>query len=174
MYGEEIKEILKNNEKPTGLIEINFSEDESIAKEEFDSLILIGNRETQEKYCNYNYDIIKSGYGYCEIYIDDLNNESVIKEIIKNSEFKLKIYVNSNLQTDIYGYKVDSCEEAIKSINKQGARFASVIFSDNPNCQKIFLKRCKAQHIFVNADPNIAEDANICLENLYYNKIGMV
>ena len=145
-----------------------------MANEELDSIIIIGNKEIQEKYSHCCEDCIKSGYGYCEIYIDDLKNEQFIKEIIKESKYVLKIYINNNLKTDIKGCYVDGCENAIKQINKQGSRFASVIFSDNINCQKIFLKRCKAKYVFVNADPNIAESSNIQIEDLYYDKIGMV
>lgn len=169
-----IKKILERNNKPDSLIEINFSENYELAKEDLDGLIIIGNKEIQDKYGNCNEDSIKSGYGYCEIYIDDLNNEAFIKDIIKNSEFELKIFINSDLQTDIKGCPVEGCENAIEQINKQGAKFASVIFSDNTNCQKIFLKRCKAKHVFVNADPNIAENSNIQIEDLYYDKIGMI
>lgn len=169
-----IKEILEKNDKPKGLIDIIFSENNELEYGELDSLVLVGNKKIQEKYSKYNDDIIKSGYGYCEIYIDDLNNEQFIKEVIKKSEFKLKIYINKDLQTDIDGEKVNGCENAIECINKDGARFTSVIFSDNANCQKIFLKRCKSGHVFINADPNIAEDSNISIEDFYYNKIGMV
>ena len=169
-----VKKILEKNEKLGGLIEINFSENNDLVNEDLDSLIIIGNRETQDKYSSFNYDVIKSGYGYCEIYIDDLNNEEFIKEVIKSSDFKLQIFINSQIQTDIKGHRVKNCEDAINHINKQGANFASVIFSDNTFSQKIFLKRCKAKHVFVNSDPNIAEDSNIQIEDFYYNKIGMV
>ena len=169
-----INEILEKNNKPKGLIEINFTEKNNLICEELDGLIIIGDKELQLEYnSNYN-DIIRSGYGYCEIYIDDLNNEAYIKEIIKNSEFNLKVYINSNLQTEIKGKKVKGLEEAIEYINKQGSRFASTIFSDNTSCQKVFLKRCKSKHIFINADPNIAEDSDLQIEDFYYNKIGMV
>ena len=169
-----VKDILKNNNKPSNLIDINFSENDNIVNEDLDSLIVIGDRETQEKYISCNNDIIKSGYGYCEIYIDDLNNENIIKEIIKNSEFKIDIYINSILQTDIQGHKVNGLLDAIDYINKKGSGFASTIFSDNNNCQKVFLKRCKSKHVFINADPNIAEESNINIENFCYNKVGMV
>lgn len=169
-----IKDILKNNNKPFNLIDINFSENDSIVNEDLDSLIVIGDRETQEKYVSCNNDIIKSGYGYCEIYIDDLNNENIIKEIIKNSEFKIDIYINRILQTDIQGHKVNGLLDAIDYINKKGSGFASTIFSDNNNCQKVFLKRCKSKHVFINTDPNIAEESNINIENFCYNKVGMV
>ena len=169
-----IKDILKINNKPDSLIEIIFSENDELAKEDLDTLIIIGNREIQDKYDNYNNEVIKSGYGYCEIYIDDLSNEEFIKEIIRKSEYQLKIYINSKLLTDIQGYRVEDCEDAITKINKQGSNFTSVIFSEKTNCQRIFLKRCKARHVFVNADPNIAEDSNIQIEDLYYEKIGMV
>ena len=169
-----IKEILKNNNKPSELIEINFSENDSLANEDLDSLIIIGNRTTQEKYNNFNNDIIKSGYGYAEIYIDDLNNESIIKDIIKNSKFNLEIYINNNLQTDIQGHKVNGIQEAIEYINKHGSGFASTFFSDNSEYQKVFMKRCKSKYIFINADPNIAEDPHINIDNFYFNKVGMV
>lgn len=169
-----IKDILKNNNKLFNLIDINFSENDSIVNEDLDSLIVIGDRETQEKYVSCNNDIIKSGYGYCEIYIDDLNNENIIKEIIKNSEFKIDIYINRILQTDIQGHKVNGLLDAIDYINKKGSGFASTIFSDNNNCQKVFLTRCKSKHVFINADPNIAEESNINIENFCYNKVGMV
>ena len=144
-----VKDILKNNEMPTHLIEINFSENDSLANEELDALVIVGNREMQDKYINFNYDIVKSGYGYGEIYIDDLNNIDFIKEVINNSEFKLDIYINSILQTNIQGYRVNGILDAIQSINKHGSRFVSSIFSDNNENQNIFLKRCKSPYVFI-------------------------
>lgn len=169
-----IKEILYRNNKPSQLIEINFSENDSLSKESLDSLIVVGNRECQNKHRISNNDTINSGYGYCEIYIDDLNNVNIIKEIIKNSEYKLDIYIKNSLQTDIQGLRVDGLMNALNYINKYGAGFATSIFSDNPTSQKIFLKRSKSKYVFVNADPNIAEDSNINIQNFYNNKIGMV
>lgn len=169
-----VKDILKNNGNPTNLIEINFSENDSLVGEDLDSLIIVGNRETQDKYFDSNYDIIRSGYGYAEIYIDDLNNEDIVKEIINNSEFELEIYINDNLQTDIQGYRVNGVLDAIDYINKHGSRYASSIFSDNHDNQNVFLKKCKSSYIFINADPNIAENSNINIENFYYNKVGMI
>jgi len=169
-----VKEILERNNKPGGLVEINFSETEELAGEDLDQIIVIGDREKQFRINALNLNTIKSGYGYAEIYIDDLENEKFIKEILEKVDYNIKIYINEELDSNILGTKVANFESAIKHINSEGAGYATAIFTKDAEKQKIFMKRVKSKYLFVNASPTIARELDIYIEDLYYKKIGMV
>ena len=169
-----IKEILEKNNKPEGLVEINFSENEELANEELDQVIVIGDREKQLRVNALNINTIKSGYGYGEIYIDDLENESFINKILTEVDYNIKVYIKEGLETNIQGKRVAGGVEAIAHINSEGARYAATIFSNDVQMQKIFMKRVKNKYTFVNASPTIARELDIYIEDLYYRKIGMV
>lgn len=169
-----IKEILENNNKPSGLVEINFSENDELANEDFDQVIVIGNKARQVKINAFNLNTIKSGYGHNEIYIDDLENESFINEILSKVDNELRIYVKEGLNTSIKGIPVAGFEDAIKHINTEGAGYASAIFTNNSENQRAFMKRVRSKYAFINASPTIARELDIDIEDLYYKKLGMV
>ncbi len=169
-----VQEILVKNNKPEGLVEINFSETDELAEEELDKLIVIGDIEKQKKLYSLNMNTLKSGYGYNEIYIDDLENESFIKEMVVKVDGNIKFFIKSDLKTTIEGVKVRDCNEAIMRINNEGAGYAASIFSNDAETQRNFMKRLKNKYVFINASPTIARDLDIEMEDFYYKKIGMV
>ena len=153
-----IKEILEKNNKPEGLVEINFSETEELANEELDQVIVIGDREKQLRVNALNINTIKSGYGHGEIYIEDLENESFINKILTEVDYNIKVYIKEGLETKIKGTRVSGCEDAIVHINSEGAGYAAAIFTSDVEMQKIFMKRVKDKYTFVNASPTIARE----------------
>ena len=169
-----IKEILEKNNKPSGLVEINFSENEELANEDLDQIIVIGDRAKQTRVNALNLNTLKSGYGYCEIYVDDLENEKFIRELLSKVDYNVQLYVKENLATDLPGTRVANFEAAINRINKEGAGYAAAIFSIDAETQRAFMRRVKCKYSFVNASPSIARELDIYLEDMYYKKIGMV
>lgn len=169
-----IKEILEKNNKPSGLVEINFSENEDLANEDLDQIIVIGDRAKQTRINALNLNVIKSGYGHGEIYVDDLENEKFIRELLSKVDYDIKVYVKENLATDIPGTRVANFEEAINRINAEGAGYAAAIFANDAETQRAFMKRVRCKFSFVNASPSIARELDIYIADMYYKKVGMV
>jgi len=169
-----VKEILQKNGKSQELVEINFSENEEIANEDLDQLIIIGDREKQVRLSSLNFNTIKSGYGYAEIYLDELEYQDFVSDILTKTDYEIKIYIKDTLDAKISGIRVKDCQDAINHINHGGSGYAAAIFSKDSEVQRMFMKRIKNKYIFVNASPTIARELDVKIEDMYNIKIGMV
>lgn len=170
-----IKDILKLNNKPTNLVEINLCDDDSLIMEELDLAIVVGSKERRETIkkvskCR----VLESGYGYGEIYIEDDMNKEFIMEILEKEDTKLTLYLKSNIEIGIEGIRVQDVEEAIGYINKSGAEYSSSIFTNDEIAAKNFIRKIKGKYGLVNASPTLPRELDIDIEDLFYNKICIV
>jgi len=169
-----IKDILRKNNKPENLININLSDNDNLLLEDLDVVVVIGSREKRIGFKQVtSHPVIESGYGYNEIYIEnDTYKEFILK--ILSEDVNIKFYVKEGIDLGIEAIEVRDIDEAISIINRNGANYSVAIFTDDENNAKNFITKVHSKYAFVNASSTLASDLDIGLENLYYNKICVV
>ena len=141
-------------------------------------IIVVGNKDLQNKVlAKSNVEVITSGYGNFDIYIEEILDFNLIKEIIKIKDIELNIYVNKNIDEEeieklgIDDYtEVENIDECIRDININSAGYSSSIFTKNPENANKFLKLVKSKNVFVNASPTAERAFDIKENDLFYTK----
>lgn len=170
-----VKDILKINNKPTNLVEINLCDDDSLVMEDLDLAIVVGNKERRENIkklskCR----VLESGYGYGEIYIEDDTNKDFIMKIFEKEDVKLTLYLKNDIDIGIDGIRVGDVDDAIKYINQNGSKYSSAIFTNDEAIAKAFIRKINVKYGLVNASPTLPRDLDIKVTDLCYNKICVV
>ena len=152
LYTDQIEELLSNNI--------------SIGK-----AIVIGNKSYQNKIRLISkVNTIYLGYNAFDIYIEDNNNASFIKEILRRSD-NIDVYVKSGIKFKLDdAIEVEDIDEAIAMINFNTSGYSSSIFtSDGQNASK-FLKDIKTTTVTVNGSPLIGAMLNIDINEFFIIK----
>ena len=167
-YDEEIVQVINSNDYSE-----MYNHNNIIKK-----LIVVGNKDLQNKVlAKSNVEVITSGYGNFDIYIEEILDFNLIKEIIKIKDIELNIYVNKyinaeeieKLEIDDYT-EVENIDECIRDININSAGYSSSIFTKNPENANKFLKLVKSKNVFVNASPTAERTFDIKENDLFYTK----
>ena len=167
-YDEEIVQILNSEDH----LEM-YNHNNLLAK-----IIVIGSKDLQNKViATSNIEVITSGYGFFDIYIEDLIDLEFIKKMIKQKDIGFNIYINKNIslekieEMNITEYtEIDNIEECIRDMNINSAGYSSSIFTKNPVNANEFLKLVKSKYVFVNASPTLERTLDISENNLLYVK----
>ena len=141
-------------------------------------IMVIGNKELQiEVASKAKIDVVKSGYNCFDMYIENVMDAELIKEILKVSDIELNIYVNSTISEEniadlgIDDYtEVESIDECIRDININSAGYSSSIFTNNGENANKFLKLVKSKNVFVNASPTVERALDIKDKDLLFVK----
>lgn len=136
-----------------------------------DLVLCIGPKELQNNIISISKNkTILSGYTYSEIYIDSLEHQSFIQNIITENK-NITIYAKEslNIETDNFISVLDE-DEAISLINLNGSGFASSIFTNNNEIASKFLNEVKSNQVTVNTSPTIEQVLDIKLNDLYKEK----
>lgn len=152
LYTDQIEELLSNNI--------------SIGK-----AIVIGNKSYQNKIRLISkVNTIYLGYNAFDIYIEDNNNASFIKEILRRSD-NIDVYVKSGIKFKLDdAIEVEDIDESIAMINFNTSGYSSSIFtSDGQNASK-FLKDIKTTTVTVNGSPLIGAMLNIDINEFFIIK----
>lgn len=89
------------------------------------------------------------GIDQYDIYIEDINNISILKTLSKVD--CCDIYVKSGLKVSFDDYiEVKDVEEAVGQINFNTAGHSSIILTDSKSSASYFVKNVKADNVFVN------------------------
>ena len=89
------------------------------------------------------------GIDQYDIYIEDINNISILKTLSKID--CCDIYVKSGLKVSFDDYiEVKDVEEAVGQINFNSAGHSSIILTDSKSSASYFVKNVKADNVFVN------------------------
>ncbi len=167
-YDEEIVQVINSNDYSE-----MYNHNNIIKK-----IIVVGNKDLQNKVlAKSNVEVITSGYGNFDIYIEEILDFNLIKEIIKIKDIELNIYVNKyinaeeieKLEIDDYT-EVENIDECIRDININSAGYSSSIFTKNPENANKFLKLVKSKNVFVNASPTAERTFDIKENDLFYTK----
>ena len=167
-YDEEIVQIINSED----YLEM-YNHNNILAK-----IIVIGSKDLQNKViATSNIEVITSGYGFFDIYIEDLIDLEFIKKMIKQKDIGFNIYINKNIslekieEMNITEYtEIDNIEECIRDMNINSAGYSSSIFTKNPVNANEFLKLVKSKYVFVNASPTLERTLDISENNLLYVK----
>ena len=162
-YDEEIVQVINSNDYSE-----MYNHNNIIKK-----IIVVGNKVLAKS----NVEVITSGYGNFDIYIEEILDFNLIKEIIKIKDIELNIYVNKyinaeeieKLEIDDYT-EVENIDECIRDININSAGYSSSIFTKNPENANKFLKLVKSKNVFVNASPTAERTFDIKENDLFYTK----
>ena len=141
-------------------------------------IIVIGNKNLQNKVmAKSNIEVITSGYGFFDIYIEDLIDIKIIQKILNQKGLEFNIYLSSEIPLDkikkmnITDYtEIDNVEECIRDININSAGYSSSIFTKNSDNANKFLKLIKSKYVFVNASPTLERTLDIDENDLLYVK----
>jgi gamma-glutamyl phosphate reductase len=170
-----VKEILRKNNKPENLVEINLSDNDNLLKEDLDLIIVVGSSGKRLGFSKLvGCKLLASGYGNSEIYVEDSTNKDFIKEILEKEDTKVDLYLKEGIDIGVEGIKVKDMYQAIKLINKNGAGYSSAIFTNDEDNAKKYTRKVKSKYVFVNASPTLARKFDIDIERLFYNKICIV
>ena len=155
-----IKEVLKQNDLDENFVNLFITEDvEKVLEEEYanvDLNIVIGSCDEQRRViCGSKVPVLASGYLSYDLYIDDFVDKEFLVKII-NMGLDINVYLNEKLKVMLPGaIVVAGLEEAIATINYNGSRYSSTIFTeDNLNAAR-FINKVKSKIVTVNTSPNI-------------------
>lgn len=166
---------------PTDLIQIINSENynemykhNNILKKIF----VVGNKNLQDKVISLSkISTITSGYNCFDIYIEEIMDEKLIKNIIEMEDIELNIYINSSISKEkveelgnIQYTEVENVQECIRDININSARYSSSIFTSNGQNANEFLKLVKSKNVFINASPTLERKLDFDMKDFTYNK----
>ena len=170
-----VKQILRNNNKPDNLVNINLSDNDNLLLEDIDLAIVVGSKEKIRGFKQIsNCKILESGYGYNEIYVEDDTNKEFILKILEKEDIKVTLYIKEGLELGIKGTPVKDVYEAIEIINKNGAGYATAIFTNDENNAKEYIKKVNCKYAFSNASSTLARELDISIEDLFYKKVCIV
>lgn len=114
--------------------------------------------------------VIYSGCGNYEIYIEDVLDENVLKEIVSNVNIRVYSKVGIGL-----GQEVSGLEEAIVKIQEYGSLYSAGIITESVENSQEFISKVKARNVFVNASPFLIDDElDIEPKDLMYKKSILV
>lgn len=114
--------------------------------------------------------VIYSGCGNYEIYIEDVLDENVLKEIVSNVNIRVYSKVGIGL-----GQEVSGLEEAIVKIQEYGSLYSAGIITESLENSQEFISKVKARNVFVNASPFLIDDElDIEPKDLMYKKSILV
>ena len=141
-------------------------------------IIVIGNKDLQNSVLSKsNMEVIKSGYGSFDLYIEDIMDIDLIKKIINEENIELNIYINKNIEPnqienlEIDDYtEIENIEECIRDVNINSAGYSSSIFTKNPENANKFLKLVRSKNVFVNASPTAERTLDIVENDILYTK----
>lgn len=144
-------------------------------------LIIIGNKDLQNKVISKaKVEVVKSGYGCGDIYIENILDFQLIKKIISINEFEFNIYINKNIEQNkikelgIENYtEIENIDECIRDININSAGFSSSIFTNSSESANKFLRLVRSKNVFVNASPALEGSLDIEEKDLLYKKQTM-
>ena len=141
-------------------------------------IIVIGNKNLQDKVMSQaKVDVLASGYGNYDLYIEDILDINLIKKIldIKNANFN--VYLHKNIAKEITEKinvedytEIENVEECIRDININSARYGSSIFTTNGENANKFLKIVKSKNVFANASPSLEAMLDISEDDMLYVK----
>ena len=137
--------------------------------------IVIGDNELQQKVKKKSQiETIYKGFGEYDIYIEDITNIELIKEILQQ-DINLNIYVNDSVVAHFDDcFYVGDIDEAIGQINVSTCGNSSSIFTEEGEHASRFLREIKTENVSVNSGPIIQKyvelDINLLLTNkkMYY------
>ena len=131
---------------------------------EFDSLLsnsvsinrvfVIGDRGFQHKVkIASDIDVITFGINHYDVYIENIDDVSLIEKLLKLDYCDIYVKTGSDLQFDDF-IEVQDIDEAICQINFNTAGSSSVIFTDSDYSASYFVNNVKTNNIYVNMLPN--------------------
>lgn len=170
-YDEEIVQIINSED----YLEM-YKHDNILVK-----IIVVGSRELQNKVISKsNIKVITSGYGFFDIYLEDLIDLEFTKKVLEQKDVNFNIYVFHDIplekieKLNITEYtEIDNVEECIRDININSAGYSSSIFTKNPESANKFLKLVKSKNVFANASPTLERKLDITENDLLYIKLIM-
>ena len=115
-----------------------------------DRVLAIGDLEFQNRVKETSsVEVICLGIDQYDIYIEDINNISILKTLSKID--CCDIYVKLGLKVSFDDYiEVEDVEEAVGQINFNSAGYASIILTDSNSSASYFVKNVKTDNVFVN------------------------
>lgn len=143
---EAINEIFKQNKLNKKIILKNLLKDEDIIKmsKDFDKVISIGDSNLYNRLDGKISNLELNPYGIFEIYSDSDEFEELEEKFFEyccQKEFEAENYGDLAL------------EDAIKLINKNGYKFATILFSKDEEKQKEFKENIKSKYVIINKNP---------------------
>lgn len=141
-------------------------------------LIAIGNTDLQNSViADSKIEVLKSGFGCFDIYIENIIDFDLIKKILKEENLEVNLYISKEIEPEkidelgIDEYtEIENIDECIRDININSAGYSSSIFTSNPDNANMFSKLVKSKNIFVNTDPTLERIFDISEEDLLYTK----
>ncbi len=133
-------------------------------------VIAIGDREFRKKInLSSAVEVISSGYGHYDMYIEDETNMELIVKIL-DANPNIEVYVKSGINLPFYeSIEVLDLDEAIGMLNLNTAGFSAAIFTDNAENGSKFLREVACRNVSVNSSPlidNITDIETIMLLNI--------
>lgn len=152
-----IKDVLEKYKIDKNLIQLLYVN-------EFDSLLsnsvsinrvfVIGDRGFQHKVkIASDIDVITFGINHYDVYIENIDDVSLIEKLLKLDYCDIYVKTGSDLQFDDF-IEVQDIDEAICQINFNTAGSSSVIFTDSDYSASYFVNNVKTNNIYVNMLPN--------------------
>lgn len=133
--------------------------------------IVIGDGDFQNKYLKLSTtEVITTGYGNYDIYIEDLTHIEVINKILEQNQ-NINLYVKSDLDfNNEEATIVGDVEEVITLINYSGSNYAASIFTNDNESASLFLKKVNSNNVMLNSSPTLQQQLNIKQEDLLKEK----
>ena len=143
-YDEEIVQVINSKN-----YEEIFNHNNTLKK-----IIVIGNNDLQNKILSKSkIEVIRSGYGNFDLYIEDIMDFDFLKKILMINNVEKNIYINRKIskedieKLEIEDYtEIEDVEECIRDININSARYSSSIFTKDGNNANKFLKLVKSKN----------------------------
>lgn len=140
-----------------------------------DLILLIGNSDFQNQLlAKSKTKTIVSGYNCFDIYLEELSDQALIEQILKQP-LAINVYVNNSLNIDFEGaIYVNDLDEAINQINYNTAGYSCSIFTKDKAHIAQFLKEVKAKNVFANISPTVERKMDFNQSDLVREKtIGL-
>lgn len=169
-----IKEVLKQNDLDEDFVNLFITEDIENVLDEYinvDLNIVIGSRDEQRRVIDGSkVAVLASGYLSYDLYIDDFVDKDFLVKII-NTGLDINIYLNEKLKVRLPGaLVVDGVKEAIATINYNGSRYTSTIFTKDTSKAASFINKVKSKVVTVNTSPAIQSVLDISEKDLVLEK----
>lgn len=113
------------------------------------------------------------GYNDCDIYVEDVDSITNLKEMVLNNENVLfKIYVNKSIDVDYNDdfICVNNVDEAIEKMEFDSCNYCSMIFSKNKENSIKFAEMSKAKYIIINNTMNFNKAVDVDIKEFYCKK----
>ena len=117
-------------------------------------VFVVGDRGFQHKVkIASDIDVITFGINHYDVYIENIDDVSLIEKLLKLDDCDIYIKTGFDLQIDDF-IEVQDIDEAICQINFNTSGSLSVIFTDSDYSASYFVNNVKTDNIYVNMLPN--------------------